>query len=103
MLVTFTCTACADITMFGHAAVRLLKLMGHSGTIPGALLADDAPAALARLVAAIEANKQSPEPEEPAQGEDGEPAASPAHRALPLIGFLKAAAKDQCDVMRGQQ
>ena len=26
-------------TMFGDVAVRLLKMMGHSGTVPGALLA----------------------------------------------------------------
>ena len=42
MLVTFSCPAYADITMFGDVAVRLLQLMGHSGTVPGALLADAA-------------------------------------------------------------
>ena len=49
MLVTFSCPVYANITMFGDVAVRLLKLMGHSGTTPGALLADDVPAALERL------------------------------------------------------
>jgi hypothetical protein len=34
MLVTFSCPAYASITMFGDVAVRLLKLMGHSGTGP---------------------------------------------------------------------
>jgi hypothetical protein len=38
MLVTFTCKAYADITLFGNVAVSLLRLMGHSGTVPGALL-----------------------------------------------------------------
>jgi hypothetical protein len=99
MLVTFSCQAYADITMFGDVAVRLLKMMGHSGTVPSALLAEEVPAALARLVAAVEADKHSPEPEEPAEDEDSEPAVSLAHRALPLIELLKAAAKDQCDVM----
>jgi hypothetical protein len=99
MLVTFSCPAYASITMFGDVANRLLKLMGHSGTVPGALLADDVQAALKRLEAAVEANKQSPEPEEPAEGEDGEPAVSLTHRALPLIELLKAAAKAKCDVM----
>lgn len=98
MLVTFSCSAYADITMFGHVAVSLLKLMGHSGTVPSALLADDVPAALARLVAMVE-DKQSLEPEEPTDGEENEPAVSLAHRALPLIELLKAAAKNQCDVM----
>ena len=101
MLVTFSCPAYADITMFGDVAVRLIKLMGHSGMVPGALLAADVQAALARLEAAVEADKQSPkpEPDASAQNEDGEPAVSLSHRALPLLELLKAAAKDQCDVM----
>lgn len=49
MLVTFSCPAFADITLFGDVAIRLLKMMGHSGTVPSALLADDVPAALARM------------------------------------------------------
>ena len=59
MLVTFSCPAYASITMFGDVAIRLLELMGHSGTVPGALLADDVQAALKRLEAAVEADKQS--------------------------------------------
>ena len=99
MLVTFSCPACANITLFGDAAVRLLKLMGHSGAVPGALLAADVQAALERLEAAVEADEQSPEPEATAQSEDGEPAVSLSHRALPMIEFLRAAAKANCDVM----
>ena len=99
MLVTFSCPAYADITMFGDVAVRLLKLMGHSGTVPSALLAEDVQAALARLEAAVEAGEQLPEPDESAQREDDEPAVSLPHRALPLIELLKAAATAKCNVM----
>jgi len=99
MLVTFSCPVYANITMFGDVAIRLLKLMGHSGTVPGALLAINVQAALQRLEAAVDADEQSPEPEEPAEGEDGEPAVSLSHRALPLIELLKAAVKANCDVM----
>ncbi len=99
MLVTFSCPAYADITMFGDVAVRLLKMMGHSGTVPSALLAEDIQAALERLQAAIEAEEQLPESEESAQGDDDEPAVSLPHRALPLIELLKAAAKAKCNVM----
>ena len=99
MLVTFSCPVYANITMFGDVALRLLKLMGHSGTVPSALLAEDVQAALEHLEAAVEADKRSPEPEESAEGEDGEPAVSLPHRALPLIELLKAAAKAKCDVM----
>jgi len=85
--------------MFGDVALRLLKLMGHSGTVPSALLAKDVPATLARLEAAVEQNKQLTEPEEPEEYEDSEPAVSLAHRALPLIEMLKAATEAQVNVM----
>jgi len=49
MLVKFTTNAYADITMFGDIALTMLKMMGHSGTVPGAILAADIPAALSRL------------------------------------------------------
>ena len=45
MLITFSSSAYANITMFGAVALRLLKQMGHSATVPGALLAEDIPAA----------------------------------------------------------
>lgn len=93
MLVTFTTKAYADITMFGEIAVTLLKMMGHSGTVPGAILAKDVPAALIRLKAAIAAEKPSTSPPDA-----DEPTVSIAHRALPVIELLAAAAKRECDV-----
>jgi len=98
MLVTFTTSAYANITMFGDVALHLLKLMGHSATLPGALLAVDIPPALQRLEAAVEADKQSAEPEQSGAGEDDEAVSLP-HRALPLIELLKAAAKANSNVM----
>jgi len=101
MLVAFTCPAYADITMFGDVAVRLLKMMGHSGTVPSALAAEDVLAALARLVAAVEAEKSSPQPPASEARDEDEPPVTLPHRALPLIELLKAAAKDECAVMWG--
>lgn len=98
MLITFSCPAYADITMFGDVAIRLLKLMGHSGTVPSALLAADVPAALERLKAGIAANSSAP-PSEAEENEDEEPAVSLSHRAFPLVALLDAAAKAKCDVM----
>jgi hypothetical protein len=96
MLVTFTTEAYADITMFGDVALAMLKMMGHSATVPGAILAEDVPAALARLTAAIEAGKALP----PVEDKDAdEPVVSMAHRALPLIDLLAAAAKAESNVM----
>jgi len=85
--------------MFGDVAVRLLELMGQSGKIPGALLVEDVPSALERLEAAVEADKQSPAPEEPANPEDDEPGVSLSLRAWPLAELLKTAAKAKCNVM----
>ena len=97
MLITFTTPVYADITMFGDVALNMLKLMGHSATVPGALLVEDIPEALQRLEAAVEVDRQSPQP--PAEGEDGEAAVSLSHRALPLIELLKAAIKANRNVM----
>jgi Domain of unknown function (DUF1840) len=41
MLVTFTTKAYADITLFGDIVLAMLKMMGHSATVPGAILADN--------------------------------------------------------------
>lgn len=95
MLVTFTTRAYADITMFGDVALALLKMMGHSGTVPSAILAADVPAALSRLTAAI--NAESTPPVKAEWADDS--AVSMAHRALPLIALFTAAAKENCDVM----
>jgi len=97
MLVTFTTEAYADITMFGDVAITLLKMMGHSGTVPSAILAEDVPAALRRLTSAIEAEKASPPVEEEYEDED-EPPVSMATRAMPLINLLTAAAEAGSDV-----
>lgn len=96
MLVTFSTDAYADITMFGDIAFTMLKMMGHSKTVPGAILAEDVPEALNRLKAAIEAEKASPPVED--QDED-EPVVNLADRALPLINLLTAAAKAESNVM----
>ena len=96
MLVTFTTDAYADITMFGDVAQALLKMMGHSGTVPSAILAADVPAALSRLTAGVEAVKAAPSVDDE---DEGEPQVSLSNRALPLINLLTAAAQEGCDVM----
>ena len=60
MLVTFTTKACTDITMFGDVAVAMPKMMGYSGTLPGAIRAEDVSVALSRLTAAVNAGKSPP-------------------------------------------
>ena len=101
MLVTFTTKSHASITMFGDVAVTLIKMMGHSGTVPSALLAEDVPAALARLKAAVAVHADEPlDPQGGSSGEgDESQSVSLAHRALPLIQMLTAAAAGRANVM----
>ena len=103
MLVTFETKAHANITMFGEVAVALLKLMGHSGAVPSALLAEDVPAALERLRTAVSENADVPlDPPSTGKGDkdNGEERhVSLGHRALPLIQLLEAAAAAKENVM----
>ena len=111
MLVTFSCPAYADVTFFGDVAVRLLKLMGQSGHVPGALLAEDVAAALARLEEAIETDRRRHEAEAAAkrqdreekekreEGEQEKRVVNLSHRAFPLIRLLRAAVRDEVDVI----
>ena len=96
MLVTFSCKFHENITLFGSVAKTLLNLMGHSGTVPGAILAEDVPDALRRLREGIaqsnKSNKESPEDQEESE-------VSLKNRAVPLIGLLQDAVKHHCNVM----
>jgi hypothetical protein len=107
MLVTFSCKAYPNTTYFGDVAQTLLKMMGKSGHVPGALLAEDVPQALEKLQTAIEKLKaESPtkaSSQENADQDDWkEKPVSLSHRALPLIELLGAAAKANCNVMWDQ-
>ena len=103
MLVTFSCDVYPNTTYFGNVAQTLLKMMGQSGNVPGAILAEDVPRALERLQSSIE--KLKAESSLKTLGEDAEQddwkeqPVTLAHRALPLIELLTAAAKANCDVM----
>ncbi|MHB1247478.1 MAG: DUF1840 domain-containing protein [Sulfuriferula sp.] len=100
MLITFRTDAYADITMFGDAALNMLKLMGHSATVPGAILAADVPAALQKLLAGVATSA----PQSDLAGADNgdEPEVSLSHRALPLVKLLEAAVAAKADVMWDQ-
>ena len=99
MLVTFSCPAYADITMFGEVALRLLTMMGHSDTVPGALMAEDVQVALDRLEIAVAAETVPTELDTSEEWDDENPAISLSHRALPLIELLRAAVSEKCNVM----
>lgn len=102
MLVTFHSEAYANITMFGDVAVRLIKLMGYSGAIPGAIYTEDVPEALIRLKTAVTASGAAPampKRGDAARDVDKEEAVSLAQRAFPLMEMLEASIKAKCGVM----
>jgi hypothetical protein len=100
MLVTFKTKAFGDITMFGDVAVRLLKLMGHSGTVPSAFKREDIPAALQRLKEAVAEDDASIAEQGACDThDDEEEPVSLRNRALPLIQLLEAAEREQEYVM----
>ncbi len=110
MLVTFRSTATESITMFEDVAVQLLKLMGATGRIPGALGPDDVVLALRQLEHATEQIKAGTHatPARPADNEDSknedededrEPPVDLATRAVPLLSILKRAAAAKAEVM----
>jgi hypothetical protein len=96
MLVKFHTQSFADITMFGDVAIKLLHMMGHSGTVPSALSADDVAPALKQLTEALAGHKAA-NPDDESIGDDfqGDPIERPvglAQRAFPLVELLPAAA-----------
>ncbi|KTC94357.1 DUF1840 domain-containing protein [Legionella erythra] len=94
MLVKFKSDAYENITMLGDIAQRLLKMMGHSGIVPGAMVADEIPQALKHLKEAID-REQNNNPLSPEEDDDQ---VSLANRAYPLVQLLTAAAKKNCNV-----
>ncbi|MDP3704780.1 MAG: DUF1840 domain-containing protein [Legionellaceae bacterium] len=99
MLVTFSCDAYENITLFGSVAQRLLTMMGHTGTVPGAILASDVPQALMRLQQSLGQEKQRLAANLPSQTDEDEQEVSLSKRAVPIVALLQAAVKAKCDVM----
>ena len=99
MLIKFD-SEVGSFIMNGDIAVQLLKAMGHSGTVPSAILAGDIPAALVRLKAAVAANPGAATESPDSDDEDRrEVQVSLQQRAFPLIDLLTRAADKGAQVM----
>jgi hypothetical protein len=104
MFVKFASPAGASFAMPRDVAVSLLKIMGASGGVPGALTAEDVPSALERLRRGIA--ESTPSADQPVQNkndrkndDDQQPPISLATRAYPLLQLLMAAAKNNKHVL----
>ena len=109
MLVTFKTNAYSDITMFGTAAVALLKLMGQSGNVPGAIMAEDVPDALNQLNGGLQRISAEQSAREEAVKSDGSlddeekaPSIGLDKRAGPLVKLLEAAIASKENVLWGE-
>jgi uncharacterized protein DUF1840 len=109
MLVRFHSRASGAVTMFGDIATELLRAMGMSGIVPGAIVARDVPEALRRLMQAVASSDGDRIPQPVGQKdrsrqsehhEDDEvPQVNLRTRAYPLVKLLQAAATEECDVI----
>lgn len=97
MLIKFRSNAGASVLMFGDPAVRLLKLMGMSGAVPGALLGRNVAAALAHLKAELAVHGR--EVPAAAGGDEQAERIDLATRAFPLVELLEAATREEEDVV----
>jgi hypothetical protein len=102
MIVKFS-TRTGALTLHGDAAVTLLKAMGHSGTVPGAILEADLPEALELLRRRLAEEAKAP-PAPPATGEDDdeqerEPPITLRMRAVPFIDMIETAIRGGSDLM----
>lgn len=103
MLIHFSSIATESITMFGDDALLLIKMLGASGAIPGAISEENIPAALQALRQQLQlhgkAVSSSAIQAEKGDDSDHEPSVTLAMRAGPLIAILERAAAAKAPVM----
>jgi hypothetical protein len=107
MIVSFS-TKYGHLSMHGESAVTLLRLMGHSGNVPGAILAAYLPASLARLREGLDAHGDEPSPgpdqhpvvaDRESDEREKEPPVRLRTRAVPLLDMIETAIKRDSDLM----
>ena len=109
MIVTFKSAACADVIYFGDVAQRMMELMGKDVSEKGIVTVEQLPDAIARLKAAIAADKarhrQQVLDEEPgneaAPGGGTRPVVSLTQRAVPLLALLEDSLGEKKPVVWG--
>jgi hypothetical protein len=100
MLVRFKSDV-GGFVMFGDVAKQLLRMCGHSGTVPGAIPADGVAAALASLESALARLPPDKEDKPTPKGGDAEqpePAVPLRRRAFPLVELMQRAVTEECGI-----
>ena len=99
MPIIFHTKSYADIIFLTDVGKQLIELMGHTPNVPGAILASDLPAALARLRASLAAADADQSTEESPQAGEEERPVRLSRRAMPLIALLEEAHASNENVM----
>ena len=108
MIVTFKSQASGDVIMFGDVAQRMMEIMGKEATAKGIVTVEQLPEAIARLRAAIAADKAEhanavnpdwPQHEQEIYGKGI--AVSLTQRAAPLLELLEWSLKKNKPVVWG--
>lgn len=100
MLVRFSLPAGTGITLFEHDAKTLLQLIRHSGTIPGAVDAEDVAQRLQHLKSALAQPPQSTTPNHTTgYDDDDEETPSQSARFYPFMQLCEQAIKQHKNLM----
>ena len=109
MIVIFQSRAAGDVIMFGDVAYKLMEVMGKEPGPKGIVTVEQLPDAIARLKAALAADKirhdelaasDAPKFEKAPDGSE-RPLVSLTQRAVPLIELFEVALKKQAAVVWG--
>lgn len=108
MIIRFA-TEFGSLAMLGESAITLLRLGGHSGAVPGAILAEDLPAFARRLRAGLTVHGDEPSPPVPAhpgtdsaadEADEDRPAPIALRkRAVPLLDMVDTAITGRSGLM----
>ncbi|EKZ99490.1 MAG: DUF1840 domain-containing protein [Burkholderiaceae bacterium] len=105
MLITFKSHAAQDLIMMKDLAITLLGIIGKHLGERGVIKADEMPAAIRKLEAAVQdAKKVHPAEATVHPGKDDEREEEPLHlgqRAYPFLDMLRESVKEGADVMWG--
>ena len=97
MLIRFSVVAGPSIEMYEEEAMKMLRAMGRSETVPSAMSPEDILPAVKELESSL--NKRSSMDESTSQNGYDDDAIDAKTRAFPLIELLKNAAKENKSVM----
>lgn len=98
MIIKFTSENSGEFVMLSHVAEPLLKMMGASGNLKGAVSGDELRASLDRLETALRHHTEPGKTQEE-EDEDKELPVALGTRAVPLVQMLKTACESDSYVM----